>query len=305
MTGHHSLDSRIQSVVQSQPTELPEFPDDKSDLPSDYEYNPDEMDDVEEEVEEIDENELLAHLDRQEHPLYVAQRLFYNEVNTTQSQTHASEWQLHCLQPKVIEDLYAHGWATVKGMFELQDLKGAYEEANSMRGQFTPADKSIPEGDPFRDTKARDDAIIWLDPSSQKMTETPYLQKMLDFIRGPLSNDLKKMMRLRGPIEYQLSHFPSNGRYEKHRDGFPIDDPEDTQQRRVTVMIFLTPGWTPCDGGELRIFGNASEQHGTVDAAARDIHPLLDHIVIMLSGVVDHEILPAAKERFALTAWLR
>ena len=119
-----ALESRIlKAAATTNAVKLPEFPDNKSDLPSDYEYDPNEEEEVEE-VEEIDENDLLKYLDEQENPLYIAQRLFYKEVNSTKSQASCPTWKLECLPCKAIEDLYGHGWATVDGLIDLNTLKG-------------------------------------------------------------------------------------------------------------------------------------------------------------------------------------
>lgn len=121
-----TLESRILKVASSNNTELPEFPDDKSDLPSDYEYDADQLEEEEEIVEEVSENELLKYLDNQENPLHIAQRLFYKEINTVASQASCPNWQLKKLSCRVLEDLYAHGWATVDGLIDLSTLKGMY-----------------------------------------------------------------------------------------------------------------------------------------------------------------------------------
>ena len=121
-----TLESRILKVASSNTTELPDFPDDKSDLPSDYEYDADQLEEEEEIVEEVSENELLKYLDNQENPLHIAQRLFYKEINTVASQASCPNWQLEKLSCRVLEDLYAHGWATVDGLIDLPTLKGMY-----------------------------------------------------------------------------------------------------------------------------------------------------------------------------------
>lgn len=133
---------------------------------------------------------------------------------------------------------------------------------------------------------------------------SPNMQKVMEFFKR-MQRDLAQMIRLNGRSEYQLAYYhPQNARYERHRDAFPTDDPDDTQQRRVTAILYMNPGWTSADGGELKIFGRA-ESNGIVDAADRTIQPLLGRIVLFLSGVVDHAVLPAKRERFAITSWMR
>lgn len=113
------------------------------------------------------------------------------------------------------------------------------------------------------------------------------------------------MIRLRGKTEYQLAYYhPENARYEKHRDAFPTDDPEDTHQRRVTAILYFNPGWMHGDGGELKIFGR-NGSNGVTDAADRTVPPMMGRLVIFLSGVVNHAVLPTKNGRFALTAWMR
>lgn len=148
-----------------------------------------------------------------------------------------------------------------------------------------------------------DMTLFRLDPKGEN---SQHLQQVLDFFSGPLHHDLSKMIRLKGRTEYQLAVYNPNmgARYERHRDAFPTDDPEDTHQRRVTAILYLNPGWTPGHGGELKIYGH-SNGNGMTDAADRTVDPLLGRLVIFLSGVVDHAVLPANQQRFALTAWMR
>lgn len=122
----HSLEDRILRMAATDASDLPDFPDDKSDLPSDFEYNPDDYEDMEEVVEEISENDMLKYLDQQESALKVAQRLFYHELNTTESQSHSGSWDLHCLTPKAIEELYGNGWTELEGLVDLEILRGIF-----------------------------------------------------------------------------------------------------------------------------------------------------------------------------------
>ncbi|KAI9480546.1 MAG: hypothetical protein EXX96DRAFT_184681 [Benjaminiella poitrasii] len=307
-----SLKDRILRMEATNTSDLPEFPDDQPDLPSDYEYVPNEEDE-EEEIIEIDENDLLQSLEQQESALSIAQRLFYHELNTTESQKNDKSWNLTCLTSKAIEELYARGWTEMEGLIDLALLKDAHEEAIVLNEQnkFIPA-KDYKDNDPFRDINARDDSILWFDPSKNNTNDNglvqvpPHFRKILELLQGSLFKDLQKMIRLNNnEIEYQLAYFHPNGaHYERHRDAFPIDDPQDTDQRRVTVVVYLNPGWTPGDGGEVKIFGRPDE-HGLLEVSDRTVRPLLGKTLILLSGVIDYEILAAKKPRYALTAWMR
>ncbi|ORX50525.1 hypothetical protein DM01DRAFT_1324946 [Hesseltinella vesiculosa] len=302
-----SLEAQIlKAAAKSGADDLPDFPDDQSDLPSDYEYVPNDDDD-EEIIEDITESDLLKYLDQQRDPLQVVQRLFYHEINTLSAQKHEHDWKLKCIPNRCMEELYGQGWTQMDYLLDLDTLKGANQEAVHMlkEGKFVPAGRvKDVEDDPFRDNNARDDAIIWMDPAAND--NPPFFQKVLDFYSGPLHDDLSSMIRLNGKTEYQLAYYhPNNARYERHRDALPTDDPEDTNQRRVTAILYLNANWTNGDGGELKIHGHENADTGLEDSADRYVHPLLGRMVIFMSGVTDHEVCPAKKERFALTAWMR
>ncbi|CAO3607410.1 unnamed protein product [Mucor hiemalis] len=290
-SNRQSLEDRILRMAATDASDLPDFPDDKSDLPSDFEYNPEDYEDMEEEV---------------------AQRLFYHELNTTEYQSHSDTWHLNCLTPQAVEELYGKGWTELEGLVDLEILRGAHQEAEMLLSQdayIAPRDLRA-EDDPFRDTSARDDAIVWLDPKNENnapgtVDTPPFMSKVLEFIAGPLYHDIAKMIRLQGRTEYQLAYYHPNGaHYERHRDAFPTDNLADVDQRRVTVVFYLNPGWVAGDGGEVNLF-SGTDGHGLPEGADRIVRPQLGRILLMLSGVVDHEILPTRKEQYRLTAWLR
>lgn len=133
----------------------------------------------------------------------------------------------------------------------------------------------------------------------------PHFQKILEFIQGPLMHDIRQMVRLNGRTEYQLAYFhPEGAKYERHRDALPTDDPADTHQRRITVVFYLNPGWIADHGGEVKIYSRPDD-HGLPEGAERIVKPLLGRILLLMSGAVDHEIMPCHHPRYALTAWMR
>ncbi len=137
------------------------------------------------------------------------------------------------------------------------------------------------------------------------MDTPPFINKILEFVSGPLYADISKMIRLQGRTEYQLAYYHPNGaHYERHRDACPTDNAADTYQRRVTVVLYLNPGWVGGDGGEVKIFSR-TDDHGLSEGADRIVKPQLGKILIYLSGVVDHEVLPTKNASYALTTWMR
>ena len=94
-------------------------------------------------------------------------------------------------------------------------------------------------------------------------------------------------------LEEEEAHFacyPVGARYLRHRDQF-----HDSDARVLSIVSYLNQDWLPEHGGELRLY----LPQGTID--------LLPHAgtsVVFLSGI-EHEVLPATRERTSIAAWLR
>jgi len=89
-------------------------------------------------------------------------------------------------------------------------------------------------------------------------------------------------------FDLQLARYQPGAKYVRHRDAFPGQD-----NRRLTAIVYLNEGWTEAQGGQLQLF---------VDPPVR-VEPVLDRLVVFRSELVEHEVLEAHAERWALTAW--
>jgi len=129
-------------------------------------------------------------------------------------------------------------------------------------------------------------------------------------------------------LSLMLARYPGGGaRYAKHLDA----NPESTEpQRRITAVYYLNADWKPADGGCLRVHlldavarsvredpatgacvkepeGRAAEfeppsRHGS-ESCALDIEPLMDRLILFSSAWLEHEVVPAHADRFAITSW--
>lgn len=89
-------------------------------------------------------------------------------------------------------------------------------------------------------------------------------------------------------FDLQLSHYGPGARYARHLDAFPGQD-----NRRVTAIVYLNAGWGPAQGGQLRLHL----------APPVELEPTMDRLVVFRSELVEHEVLLAQADRWALTAW--
>lgn len=89
-------------------------------------------------------------------------------------------------------------------------------------------------------------------------------------------------------FDLQLARYGPGARYVRHKDAFQGDE-----SRRLTAIVYLNDGWRAEHGGQLRLHL----------PTPLDVEPRLDQLVVFRSEVVEHEVLPARAERWALTAW--
>jgi SM-20-related protein len=84
--------------------------------------------------------------------------------------------------------------------------------------------------------------------------------------------------------------------YRRHLDRFRTDS-----KRKLSVITYLNEGWQPTHGGQLLIYRpqpDAPEETISID-------PLGGRMVCFDSGLLEHEVLPATRDRLSITGWLR
>jgi SM-20-related protein len=90
--------------------------------------------------------------------------------------------------------------------------------------------------------------------------------------------------------EVHQTIYPIGSFYRRHLDQFKKDD-----HRKLSVICYLNKNWKTSDGGELRLH---------LDNLAKDILPVAGRMVCFRSDLLEHEVLPATRERLSLTGWL-
>ena len=87
-----------------------------------------------------------------------------------------------------------------------------------------------------------------------------------------------------------MTVYPAGSFYKRHLDQFKADD-----HRKLSVICYLNNNWTAERGGQLRL-------HLSTDIL--DILPLAGRMVCFRSDQIEHEVLPAIKDRLSLTGWI-
>ena len=88
-----------------------------------------------------------------------------------------------------------------------------------------------------------------------------------------------------------LANYPGGGsRFARHVDNTTQDG------RRVTMLVYLNPGWTADQGGALRLTPQG-------DAQGVDVYPECGRLALFYSASMPHEVMPTWGDRHAITLW--
>lgn len=132
----------------------------------------------------------------------------------------------------------------------------------------------------------RGDSVLWLDKSSVDEALRIYLTRieaLQEYLKENLFLSLKD-------FECHLASYPPGSFYKRHLDQFKSDD-----HRRISVVTYLNQNWKAEDGGQLRMY--LEHEH-------LDILPMAGRTICFRSDRIEHEVLPATRERLSITGWL-
>lgn len=158
--------------------------------------------------------------------------------------------------------------------------------ARAARGDFAPARIGRP-GAERRRNHIRGDFTCWL--SEPLLPPERHLMQRMEELRLQLNRDA-----FLGLFELELHYarYSTGAAYSRH-----VDQPMGSTQRKLSLVLYLNPGWQSTDGGVLRI-------HNVGDGFV-DVEPIAGRLVCFLTPGREHEVLQARRERLSISGWLR
>lgn len=158
---------------------------------------------------------------------------------------------------------------------------GAFRRAGVGRGSSLQVREDI-----------RQDEVMWIEPGEASVHQARYLAS-LEVLRLALNERF-----FLGLFDYEghFAIYPQGAFYKAH-----LDRHAGTQDRIVTVILYLNEGWKSGDGGELKIWTSAEGRDGCYEL----IEPRMGTMVCFMAGDFWHEVLPANKQRASITGWFR
>lgn len=132
----------------------------------------------------------------------------------------------------------------------------------------------------------RGDYIQWIDKVTAPPAVQIYLER-LSQLRAFLNQSLFLSLQ---DVEVHMTTYPIGSFYKRHLDQFKRDD-----HRKLSVICYLNEQWQDTEGGQLRVyFANES----------KDFFPLGGRLICFRSDLLEHEVLPAVRERLSITGWM-
>lgn len=132
----------------------------------------------------------------------------------------------------------------------------------------------------------RGDYIKWLDKIDSPEAIQVYfkrLQELVQYLNQTLFLSLKD-------VEVHMTVYPEGSFYKRHLDQFKKDD-----HRKLSVILYLNADWKEEQGGQLRMY---------LTDHTKDFLPMAGRLVIFRSDEIDHEVLPATRDRLSITGWI-
>lgn len=139
--------------------------------------------------------------------------------------------------------------------------------------------------------EVRSDSILWVEADDPHPAVRRYVGAT-EMLKQAVNRDFFLGL---DELEAHFALYPQGALYRKHLDRFRDDD-----RRTLIAIVYLNEDWSEADGGLLRFWPDPSGEGETID-----IVPAGGTLVTFLSGLYWHEVLPARRNRLALTGWYK
>ena len=183
-----------------------------------------------------------------------------------------------------IDELAIKGYAIADGFLSISEAATLRGEVMQRYAEGELSRARTGSGPNIRIVEnVRGDHIQWVEPSN---LDFPYfferVTAVMDLIRTTCFV----------PVHYSEMHFavyPVGAYYKRHLDVFAAH-----KSRKISMVCYL-----PEYGGQLRMYlpdETGAESH-------LDIDPIAGRLVVFRSELMEHEVLPALRERCSITGW--
>jgi SM-20-related protein len=187
----------------------------------------------------------------------------------------------------IADNLAEHGYAVADQFLSQQEVENLLRIPDFKTGIDRFKKAGIGKSQDLQINEAiRGDYIQWLDKSSADPAAEVYLQRLGDLVQH-LNRSLFLSLK---DYEVHMTIYPIGSYYKRHLDQFKKDD-----HRKLSVICYLNNDWMAEHGGQLRMH---------LPEGPKDFLPIAGRLICFRSDQIEHEVLPATRERLSLTGWI-
>lgn len=189
----------------------------------------------------------------------------------------------------ILDALAEQGWCVAPNFLDSAQVEALRDECRVRHeaGGFHVA--GVGGGAAKVVSELRGDHIQWLERDDTHPAVQHYLTR-LETLRQAVNQTFFLGLH---ELEAHFAAYPAGAFYKRHLDRFRDDD-----RRALTVILYLNADWLAEDGGQLRFWPDESKP-------PLDILPTGGTLVTFLSERFWHEVLPARRQRLAITGWFK
>ncbi|HVJ61233.1 MAG TPA: 2OG-Fe(II) oxygenase [Tahibacter sp.] len=187
----------------------------------------------------------------------------------------------------IAQALERHSWCVLPAFFDAALVARLARDCRERDAAHALAPAATGRGAGRTHSVLRGDRTQWFDTARLSAAQADYWARM-DALRIDLN---RRLMLGLDELEAQYALYPPGSGYARHRDRFRDDD-----ARVVSSVAYLNPDWRDADGGALRLH---------LPQGPHDVAPLGGTLALFLSAEIEHEVLPATRERLSIAGWFR
>ncbi|GAB3707528.1 2OG-Fe(II) oxygenase [Spirosoma flavus] len=193
----------------------------------------------------------------------------------------------------IIDGILASGYGVADDFLTNTNVAALAGQLHQRRtaGQFKAA--GIGNQNVTVETAIRGDEIMWLDKATATSAEAAFLNRIdtfIEYVNRTCYLGLRE-------FECHYALYPPGTFYKRHLDQFRTDS-----RRKLSVICYLNTDWQEADGGQLVLYLPANEERSEQPII---INPTGGRLVCFESARLEHEVLPAIRERLSITGWLK
>lgn len=188
---------------------------------------------------------------------------------------------------QIADDLAESGYAVSEGFLTSQEIDSILRLDEFKEGllHFRKAGIGKQQEKQINES-IRGDFIQWIDKVNASQPIKVYLDKVQSLIAA-LNQSLFLSLK---DYEVHMTIYPAGSFYKRHLDQFKVDD-----HRKLSIILYLNINWKKEQGGQLRMH---------LPSGSKDIFPEAGRLVCFRSDTIEHEVLPASRDRLSLTGWI-